>query len=225
MRMRKRGFVLAIVRGLLPMAFALLAVACTFPGAERPIVRTYVLSPDSGTVSRPSASEKSAVLLVGIPQAKPGYDTARMVYLTRPHEVSYYATNQWADTPARMLHPVLVQALARAGTFEAVVQLPGVARGDYRLDIDNLALEQQFLEKPSRVHLSLRAQLIDLKNLSVVDTREFEVIENAPSEDAYGGVTAANSAMERLLGAISQWLAASMAEIRAGTRWRASPRS
>lgn len=194
--------------------------ACTFPAVEQTAVRTYLLTAEGSPARLPEGterpSEKRGILLVSVPQASPGYDTARMIYQKRPQEVNYYAASQWADTPGRMLHPLLVRALASTETFDAVVQTPSVARGDYRLDSDDLILEQQFFERPTRVYLSIRLQLIDLKDLNVIGTRTFQAMEASPSEDAYGGVVAANRAVSRLLGEIEEWLATRMAEIRRG---------
>jgi cholesterol transport system auxiliary component len=179
------------------------------------MVQTYLLSPESPVTRYPQVSGKEGrtTLVVSLPQAQAGYDTARMVYLKRPHELSYYAVNQWADTPARMLHPLLAQALERTGSFKAVVQTPSVVRGDYRLDVAGLALEQEFFDQPSRVRLSLRIQIVELKSLGVVGTREFEALEEAPSDDAYGGVIAANRAVGRILNEVANWVRSLMNEV------------
>ena len=129
-----------------------------------------------------------------------------MAYLLRPYEVNYYAFNQWADTPARLLHQVLVENLDKTGSWRAVLQTPGTVTAQYRLDCDNLILEQQFFSNPSRIRLALRAQLIETKKQSILASRYFELFEPAPSEDAYGGVLAANQASAKLLTQMAEWL-------------------
>jgi cholesterol transport system auxiliary component len=119
--------------------------------------------------------------------------------------VSYYATHQWVESPPRMLAPLLVQALERTGAWKSVVQVPTIVVGDYRLESDQFTLEQRFFEQPNRVRVALRAQLLDLKQYGVVGTKWFEVFEVAPSEDADGGVTAANRAAGRLLDDVAIW--------------------
>jgi cholesterol transport system auxiliary component len=76
----------------------------------------------------------------------------------------------------------------------------------YRLDCDNLILEQQFFSNPSRIRLALRAQLIETKKQTILASRYFELLEPAPSEDAYGGVLAANQATAKLLTEMAEWL-------------------
>jgi cholesterol transport system auxiliary component len=135
-----------------------------------------------------------------------------MAYLLRKHELSYYAFNQWADAPGRMMLGLLAQAMEATGLWHAVVQAPTPMRADYRLDCDNLAVEQQFFSQPSRVRLALRAQLIELNKRKILATREFELFEAAPTEDAYGGVVAANRAAARLLEELALWIGTSMSE-------------
>ncbi|MEW6246921.1 MAG: ABC-type transport auxiliary lipoprotein family protein [Nitrospirota bacterium] len=207
-----------VSRGVQTVIGALVATtlaACLSPRSESGPIHTYLLRAEEFTwadkepVGRTAASP---VLLVGLPQAEAGFDTPRMAYVTRPYEVRYYAVNQWADTPARMLAPLLVQALEKSGVWQAVIPMPSSFRGDYRLDTLDVALEQQFLETPSRVRVALRAQLIDLKEPGVIGTRRFEVFEPAPSEDAYGGALGANRAVTKLLDQIARWAVACLSK-------------
>ncbi len=185
------------------------ATACTFPGqTKQEIVHTFFLNPEGMAVPGRGGAGKgsTAVLLVNLPQTRAGFDTERIAYLRRSHEVSYYAASEWVDTPARMLAPLLVRAFERIGAWQTVVQMPSAVRGDYRIDSDNLTLGQEFFQHPSRVRLTLRAQLIDLRHSRPVGAKRFEILEEAPSEDAYGGVIAANRAVAKLLEEIADWL-------------------
>lgn len=170
--------------------------------------RTYFLNPKISWKSRHTFAERhgQSVLLITQPTAQAGFDTSRMAYLLRPYEVNYYAYNQWADTPARMLQRIMVENLDKAGPWSAVLQTPGAVPAQYRLDCDNLVLEQQFFSNPSRVRLALRAQIVETKTQSVLATRFFELFEFAPSDDPYGGVRAANHATAKLITDLAQWL-------------------
>jgi cholesterol transport system auxiliary component len=129
-----------------------------------------------------------------------------MAYLLRPYEVNFYAFNQWADTPARLLHRIMVEMLEKTGVWSAVLQTPGATPAEYRLDCDDLVLEQQFFSRPSRVRLALRAHLIDTRRPAILATRSFEVFEKAETDDAYGGVVAANQATAKLITELMEWL-------------------
>ncbi len=146
-----------------------------------------------------AVTKRNVVLAVSMPHAQPGFDTAQMVWLRQPHKLEVYARNRWADTPAHMLAPQLAHTLERAGVFQAVVQTPSAVAAGLRLDTELVRLQQDFSEKPSRVQLALNVQLIDVATRRVIAAAEFDESEPAPTEDAYGGVLAANRALERLL--------------------------
>jgi len=129
-----------------------------------------------------------------------------MAYEQVPHELRYFATSQWVDSPARMLAPLVTTTLETGKEWDSVVQLPSVVRGDYRLDISQVALVQEFTQQPSRIRLTLRAQLTTVFDPRVIGTRSFEFREEASSEDAYGGVEAAHKAVGRFLVELKQWL-------------------
>ena len=192
--------------------FLLALAACSIGPSESRAPTTYLLDPQIAFKTSPANPNwsASATLLVSPPRPQAGFDTARMAYLRRPHEVSYYAFNQWADTPARMLMGLFAQAMERTDLWRAVVQMPSTVRADYRLDSDNLLLEQRFFSTPSQVRLALRVQLIDLKQQRIIGTRDFEIFEEAPSDDAYGGVIAANRATAKLLEQLAAWVSAMM---------------
>lgn len=187
---------------------ALLAGCILFP-SDQPVVHTFRLSLDEAhwhDEDRRQDGGGRGTVLVTTPLALSGFDTPRMAYRQRPFEVSYYATSEWADTPARMLAPLLALALDRSGAWNAVILGRGPVGPDYRLDTHDLLLEQQFLQRPSRVYLGARMQLYDLKGARVVGTRTFELFEDAESEDAYGGVAAANRAVAKLVEQASVWI-------------------
>ena len=158
--------------------------------------RTYALEAEFPSWD---AKGEGPVLAVNVPRATPGFETARMAFVRKPYELEYFARNQWVDTPARMVAPLLVKAVEAGGGFRAVVTGQSAVLADLRLDTEIVRLQQEFLTNPSRVRLTLRAQLIDQAGRRVLATREFESVEAAPSEDPYGGVTAANRLLKRVL--------------------------
>jgi cholesterol transport system auxiliary component len=184
-----------------------LTVAGCYPTrTESPPTHTFRLSLNpEGNEARPP-DFNGPILLVSMPLAEPGYETTKMVYLKRPYELEQYAVNQWADTPTRMFAFVMGERLSRSGSWRAVLPSSSAVRGDFRLDTYGFSLQQEFLQNPSRVRISVRAQLIDLRESRVVGTRVFETVENAPSEDAYGGVVAANQAVVAMLDGMVSWL-------------------
>ncbi len=212
---------------LILVTAALLVTQGCLPARPGPVIQTYLLNPmpDPERTARPVYQPVPATLLVSTPKARSGFDTPQMAYIQRPHELQYFAKNQWTDSPARMLVPPLTKALEQSRIWDAVVVMPSIARGDYRLDIDNLVLQQEFFESPSEIHLSLRAQLIDVHDQCVLGTTDFDVLQPAPSDDPYGGVLAANQAAAKLLEQLVAWLSTYMNESAQQGCGRSSPTS
>ena len=190
---------------LMSLALATLG-SCTALAPQAENVTLYLLAPELPHES--SVARHDIVIAVAPPQAWPGFDTEQIAYVRKPYELDYFTASRWADTPARMLAPLLARALERTGGFRAVVALLSTVGADYRLDTEILRLRQNFAVQPSRSELTLRAQLVDLRNRRVVASRVFEETENAPSEDAFGGVVAANAALQRALGKLAAFCVA-----------------
>jgi cholesterol transport system auxiliary component len=129
------------------------------------------------------------------------------MYVRQADQLEYFAHNEWIDTPARMLAPLIVAAVERSGAFRAVVQTPSPAAGDMRLDAEILRLQQEFLDTPSQVRFALRAYLVESVTRRVIASREFEAVVSAPSDDPHGGVVAANRAVQTVLANLSSFCA------------------
>lgn len=190
--------------GILLMSLLLAGcVGLSAPQGGSPDV--YVL--DALPAVQTPATRRDLVLAVNMPQARPGFETARMAYFRQAHELNYYTGSRWTDTPARMLQPLLLQTLEQGGAFRAVVRAGSSIPADVRLDVELVRLQQDFTASPSRTQITLQAQLLDLRGRRVLAAKQFDAVEEAASEDAYGGVGAANRAVQRLLGEVAEFCA------------------
>ena len=153
-----------------------------------------------------SASTGSLValtLIVDPPHAAAGFDSSRIVYTREAHRLEYFANSEWVDTPARMLPPLIANAIAHSGVVRTVVLGPSAAGGDLRLDTEIIRLEQDFGFRPSRVRFTLRATIINEATHKVVAWKEFDQTVAAATDDPYGGVVAANSAVKTAVEALA----------------------
>lgn len=197
---------LAPRRRILAAGLSLMALgACS--ALRAPVPQTIFYALNAAPVAKPKAAPDTApTLMINPPHAAAGFDSARIIYVREPHKLEYFAHSEWVDPPARMLGALLVDALARSGAFRAVVLTPGAAAGDLRLDTEIIRLQHEFQTQPSRVRFTLRAYLVDDKTRRVLAWREFEGQAAATSEDPYGGVVAANRAVQTVLDELSQFL-------------------
>lgn len=169
------------------------------------------MGPEAGTAMQaPGTMPASALtLIVNPPHATSGYDSQRIIYVRTEHKLEYFAHSEWVDTPARMLAPLVVSAVERGGAFRAVVLTPSAVAGDLRLDTEIVRLQQDFGSQPSRVRFTLRAYLVDNSTRKVAGWREFDETVAAASEDPYGGVVAANRAVQAVLKQLASYCAES----------------
>ena len=155
----------------------------------------------AATIPMPNAS--APTLLVAPTRAAAGFDSPRIIYTREPHAIAYFAHSEWVDTPARMLGTLLVSAMERSSAFRAVSVTSAAAAGDVRLDTELVRLQHEFQMQPSRVRFTLRATLVDERTRRVLGWREIDSVVESASQDPYGGVVAANAAVQRALQELS----------------------
>ena len=200
---RRRGFCTAVI--LLPL-FA----GCGSMGLKSPEQPTYYsLDTAAPAAARPPDARPPTVptLIVNPPHASAAFDSKRIIYVREEHKLEYFAHSQWADTPARMLAPLIVAAVERSGAFRAVVQTPSAATGELRLDTEIIRLQHDFGSQPSRARFTLRAYVVDNTTREVLAWQEFDETAPAASENPYGGVVAANLAVQAVLARLATFCA------------------
>jgi len=170
-------------------------------------VNAGTATPARSAQSGPGAADTAPTLTVSPPHAAAGFDSRRIMYVRQADQLEYFAHNEWIDTPARMLAPLIVAAVGSGGAFHAVVQTPSPAGGEIRLDTEILRLQHEFLQAPSRVRFTLRAYLVESATRRVIASREFDDTVPAATEDPHGGVVAANRAVQNVLEALSAFCA------------------
>ena len=153
---------------------------------------------------RPVAAALPAIV-VAAPRAAAGFDSQRIMYVREQHKLEYFAHSEWVEPPARLITPLLVGTLQATGAFRAVVLAAGAAAGELRLDTEIIRLQQDFRVQPSRVVFVLRATLVEDRTRRVVGQREFESQVAAASDDPYGGVVAANRAVQAVLNDLARF--------------------
>jgi cholesterol transport system auxiliary component len=159
------------------------------------------------SLPKTAALSAAPTLIISPPHAAAGFDSQRIMYMRHADQLEYFAYNEWIDTPARMLAPLMATTIEHSGAFRAVVQTPSPAAGEMRLDTEILRLQHEFLSTPSRVRFTLRAYLMDSATRRVIAARNFESVVAAHTDNPEGGVVAANRAVKNVLEALSAFCA------------------
>lgn len=204
------GMMKAVYGILLASSLALALAACSIlPRNEPVVIDRYTLE----TTAWPTreAGLGAPVLLVTLPLARVELDTPRMAYREQDYQLRYFARSRWADIPAQLLLPGLVEALEASGHFGAVVRVGSAARPDLRLDVELLEFSQDFRVTPSEFQLRLRLQLVDLETRAVLASRLFSSRTAAPERSPRGVAAAANAAWQTMLPELVAFCADSLA--------------
>jgi cholesterol transport system auxiliary component len=160
--------------GLVSLLMVLATGCSVLPGPPQEPVDQYTLEYTSDPETAVNPASDAPVLVVSNPRAHGGYDSARIAYMQKAYGLRYYTRSRWAATPARMLAPLLAEAIQETGRFQALHRPPGTVAADVRLDTELIRFHQDFTVQPSVMRVTLRAQLVDLRAGRVLATHLFE---------------------------------------------------
>jgi cholesterol transport system auxiliary component len=189
-----------LIHSTLFCLLCLIISACSLSPIKTKHNSYYQLNTDNSALTRPSKHTKTTpyTLFVSKPVANAGYDSHAMIYIVKPYQLRSYAYNQWVDTPANMIMDVLTGYLQQSNYFHAVTFPPSSSRSNFRLNTQIIMFQQEFLQPVSQFHLILQVTLINNQTQKIIATRRFESITDAPGNDPYSGVIAANSAANKV---------------------------
>ena len=181
----------------------LLLSGCSTLLPRQPVQTTYysldAIESKTHADSISNTNNTLPTIVINPPKAAAGFDTRHMMYTRMPHQLEYFARNEWIDTPAHLLQPLIISTIDYKQNFIAVMSKPGVIKADLRLESEMLRLVQQFDSKPSVVRFTLRVSIINNATGKIVGLRELDERVTAVSDDPIGGVIAANQAVKLAL--------------------------
>lgn len=153
-----------------------------------------------------TAKSSHKTILVLPPESTSIFDTPDMAYSLSPCEIAFYAKNRWADTPANMLQPLIVESLQRTNCFHAVVGSSFTGLVHYALYTKIIKLEHDYWPCSSQVNVVVRFQIVDVAKNSILASKQFCILERAPQNNPKGGVIAANCAVAKILKMMVQFV-------------------
>jgi cholesterol transport system auxiliary component len=145
-------------------------------------------------------------VLIAPVRAAAGYTSSDLIYVKDTFELHRFVYHRWADTPARMLEPLLRLAIERTGRFGAVLPSGSQAQAELRLNSELLRLRQVFAGERSYIEFKLRVDLIDVQSGRFVAGRIFSYQEPCTASTPQAGVNAANKAVTLFMEELQQFL-------------------
>ena len=192
----------------IPMISVILSVFIFMLGGCSPVtspIKNYYTLSAYGTKKVGSTSLAKS-LLISPPEAVAACQGSQMLYINKLFERASFAHNAWANTPAEMLFPLIVKSMQRLEQFQVLTSTSNSEPTDYRLDTQILSLEQNFLRTPSQIDFAVKIVLSNVKNNQPLISKIMEYHVNCPTDTPYGGVLAANKAVELFTSDLSRFV-------------------
>jgi cholesterol transport system auxiliary component len=188
---------------LLAFALAALAAGCSVLPERVP---TRIFSPTASPVALPAGVPQARFsLLVDEPSANDMIDSERINVRPGAGSVQVYEGASWSDPAPKLLQTALVRAFEDSGKILSVSRPGGGVHGGYHLVTDIRAFEAVYGGGGPQAVLDVQAKLVDVRDGTVVATRNFRESEPAASEDVEVVVQAFSRALDRESAAIVGW--------------------
>ncbi len=195
--------------GLFALVVALSLAGCVNfadPSGKNPEVVNYVLNDRAAPAPRIPARVAAPLLLVLDTTAGGFYDTDQMVFARSPSTRGYYQFARWTERPGKRFAELMRARLDGQGAYR-VAAAGGYVLGDLLLDTELIDFHHDASSEPGTMRLVLRAELIDLRQRTLLGRQTFEHTVPLARFDAAGAAAAADVAVGQALDALSAWLA------------------
>ena len=204
-----------MIRTLLTILIFSFIAGCTplqkSPGA----ISTYdfgVLYPstkETATTQTPQSQHDKKSLLIADVTSPAWLDNTAIHYRLmyhNPTQTFMYGNSRWIASPAALFTQQLRNQIV-SQLNEYVIKDSSAAKTDRTLDIELKELVHVFeTATDSHVVFGLRASLIERNSRKLLAQKDFNISEKATSADAAGAVSAINTASNRLIGELVNWL-------------------
>ena len=201
---------------LIALVLALSGCANFGQNTNSPAVVYYVLNdaapqaaptpPPAGAPSNERVESSTRTLLVLDTTAGGFYDTDQLVFSRSAGTRGQYQFARWTERPGKRFADLLRARLDRLGRYR-VVAAGGYVRGDLMLDTRLVEFYHDATREPGQVRLELRADLVDMKQRTLLGRHTFEQQVPVTTYDAAGAAQASSLAVSRVLDDLTGWLA------------------
>ena len=174
--------------------------------ANTPAMVYFVLNDPVPTADPAPLRADAPTLLVLDTTTGSFYDTDQIVFSRSAGTRGQYQFARWTERPGKRFADLLRARLDRQGAWN-VSASGGYVRGDMLLDTELVEFYHDAASEPGQMRLVLRAELVDLKQRTLLGRHVFEQQVPVATYDAAGATQAANLAASRALDDLSAWLA------------------
>ena len=132
------------------------------------------------------------------------FNTNRIIYVNAPYKLSYFPNKRWAALPSDMILQSMFCSFNSSGFFNALFKGYSYARPDYRLQIELIKLQQNYISTKGTAEVALIANLYSKDN-AIIGVRTFISKKLINKKSSYVGVAAINMAVHELTQEVLKW--------------------
>jgi cholesterol transport system auxiliary component len=187
----------------------LLALALTGCGGllpDPPKRQLYRLEP---ALTSPAARlpQVPVQLLVAVPLAPAGLDTARIALSRTPLSLDYFAESEWADRAPLLVQSALIDAFEKSRAVGAVARDSAAFRADFVLEttIRDFQAAYDAPNGPPRVSVALNAKLVRIPERKIVGQTTLSREAAVAANDVPAVVRAFGEALGAAAGDLVAW--------------------
>ena len=194
-------------KSLLLSVCALALTGCLNLGEKNaPAVVHYVLSDTTPTAAAIAANPDAPTLLVLDTTTSRFYSSEQLVFSRHAGTRGQYQFARWTERPGKRFADLMRARLNQHSAWR-VSAAGGHVRGDMLLNTELIEFYHDAASSPGQVRLELRAELVDLKQRTLLGRRIFLQTTPLATYDASGAALASNLAVSRALDELTAWLA------------------
>lgn len=187
---------------ILLIAFIITGCSSTISQA----VNEYTIYPPSES-SKPAIKRSTQILRLATTRTIPSLASKNLSYLRHNGESGSYLYTRWSDVPSLLIERSLYRSLDEKALFNAILSPTSSSNADIILESDLHAFYHRFeAGQPSKGVIDITYRLIDTKSKLPFASKRFLITQDAPSEDAIGGIKALTEATNNLTQQCTNWI-------------------
>jgi ABC-type uncharacterized transport system auxiliary subunit len=190
---------------ILPFA-ALLSASCSILSFDRPPETHFALRFPGAAAERGTPLPGAHTLAVGEIRASGLLSGNRILFSRDGLSRGYYQLAKWSEPPGNRVQAELIQRLERSGNFLSVTRAGGLATSDLLLDLELLDAYHDISFEPGTVRVSLRVELISLREGKVLRSVLLNESSTATEYSAKGAVEGMQRAFSLMFERLETWL-------------------
>lgn len=190
-----------------PTIMALALVGCgNLLGGDQP-VQLYRVTPVR--TFPPNLPHLPVQLLIDVPVAPAGLDTARVALTRSTVSIEYFADSEWTDRVPLLVHTDLLESFENSKTVNAIGQQSAELRADFILKIEVRHFEALYesSKAPPVVWVAIMSRLVNPADGEIIAQNTFERHQAASENQVPAIIVAFDQALSAVIEEIVLWTA------------------